>query len=367
MLALERSVVITGLGIVSCLGGEARTTWKRLLAGERGYEPGEPVGRAGTVQAETGRVVALVQQAAREALADAGSREAFDFGVAIGSSRGLQADWENGRTGPLIGLDAPVHAVAALAGTQGPLAALSCACASGAWAIGTGYRWIRWGLCDRVLVGAADAAITPLNLAGFRRAGALARDACLPFDRCHSGFVLAEGAAVLVLEAEEVAHGRPYTRIRGFSATCDAFHPTAPHPEGEGLARAIERCRKQAPGLSVGAVHAHGTGTAAGDPVEAAVIARLYAPGTPVIACKGSLGHSLGASSAIEAALACLALQTGQLPPIAGLTDPIAPLAFVREAFRTSMTTLMLHSLGFGGQNTALLLEACPSPRRTLG
>ncbi|AGY56890.1 beta-ketoacyl synthase N-terminal-like domain-containing protein [Gloeobacter kilaueensis] len=363
-----RPVVITGIGVASCLGLDAATTWKRLLTGERGYSAAQPLGQAGDLALESSRAIALIERAACEALADAAlSTGGADLAVAIGSSRGLQADWESSGGRQNLGLDAPARAIARLIESPGPVSALSCACTSGAWAIGTGYRWIRWGLCDRVLVGATDAAITPLNLAGFRQAGALARTACRPFEREREGFVLSEGAAALVLEAESVAQGRPYARLLAFAATDDAYHLSAPHPEALGLERAVRRCLQDAGLLSADVIHAHGTGTTLGDAAEAKLIARLYGATTPVIAFKASLGHSLGASSAIEAALCCLALRDGLLPPIVGLEHPIAPLAFVREPTNRSPATVLLHSLGFGGQNAALLLEACPSRQGALG
>lgn len=362
---LVRSVVITGVGLVGCLGSDARTTWKRLLNGEQGYNAGEPVARAVEITAVRARAIALVERACREALVDAGLeyRQA-ESGVVIGSSRGLQADLETGylRNPLAAGPAAPASAVAKLVGSGGPTSALACACATGAWSIGLGYRWVGWGLCERVIVGATDAAITPLNLAGFRQAGTLASGQCRPFDRRRDGFTLAEGAAVLVLEAQSLAEARsarPYARIRGFAAANDAYHPTAPRPDGEGLARVLRQCFKEA-GIGadeIDGVIAHGTGTSLNDAVEAAVIERIYGAAVPVSACKGSLGHSLGASSAIEAVLGCLALRTGWLPPSVGLAEPAFELDFVRTARASHPRTLMLHSLGFGGQNTALLLE----------
>ncbi len=351
-----RSVVVSGIGVATTLGLQTSPLWKRLNAGERGYSPSDPHGRVHDLQQIDGRAIALVQQAARSAMEDA--EVSGPMGVAIGSSRGLQADWE--RTGGLVALqlDAPARAIAALVESTGPVSALACACATGSWSIAQGYRWIRSGLCDRVIVGAVDAAITDLNLAGFRKAGSLSPRSCRPFDCERTGFILAEGAAVLILEAEDSVHRRPYARVRAFAATCDAYHPTAPHPEGEGLERAIHRCLAEAGSSQVDAVIAHGSGTRLSDPIEAAVIERVYGAGTPIAALKGSLGHSLGASSAIEAVVGCLALQAGGLPPVWGLERPIRDLRFVREASAIRCKTLMLHSLGFGGQNTALLLEA---------
>ena len=356
---------MTGVGLVTCLGGDASITWKRLIAGERGYDPADSLGRVLGCPVEHRRPLALIAQAAREALADA-DLEAGDCGcgVVVGTSRGLQADWE--RTGGLELPDygAPARTVAALTGSLGAVNAVATACTSGAWAIGTGLQWIRWGLCERVIVGAVDAALTPLNLAGFRRAGALASGPCRPFDRRRTGFVLAEGAALLVLETERAARrrgARPYARLLAFATNADAYHPTAPHPAGEGLERATRACLTMAGLPAVDGIGAHGTGTEAGDAVEAAVIARLYGTRVPVYAPKGALGHSLGASSAIEAVLACLALRHGQIPPIVGLDEPAFDLDFVRCEPRSAPRSLLLHSLGFGGQNACLLFEACPA------
>ncbi len=298
--------------------------------------------------------------ATRMALKDALVESTAECGVIIGSSRGSQADWENSSGVQLLDLAAPMHAVVNMVEPRGPVEAVACACATGAWAIGTGYRWIQWGLCDQVIVGAVDAPITPLNLAGFRKAGTLASKYCRPFDQQRDGFVLAEGAAVLILEAETTALERgihPYAWIRGFAANSDAYRPTAPRPDGSGLERVTRQALAESGFSSVSAISAHGTGTPLNDALEASVIARLHRPHIPLISTKGQMGHSLGASSALETAIACQVLRTGILPPIANLEQPIAPLHFIRSATPTDLDTVLLHSLGFGGQNTALLLE----------
>jgi 3-oxoacyl-[acyl-carrier-protein] synthase II len=295
------------------------------------------------------------------ALKDAQVETTAAFGVIIGSSRGSQADWEESGGTQLLELAAPMWAVANLVEPHGPVEAITCACATGAWAIGTGYRWIQWGLCDQVIVGAVDAPITPLNLAGFRKAGTLASTHCRPFDLRRDGFVLSEGAAVLILESETVALERgirPYAWIRGFAANSDAYHPTAPRPDGSGLERVTRQVFADSGFSAVSAISAHGTGTPMNDALESAVIARLHGLEIPVISAKGQIGHSLGASSALETALACQVLRTGILPPIANLEQPLSELHFIRTATSAAVNTVLLHSLGFGGQNTALLLEA---------
>jgi 3-oxoacyl-[acyl-carrier-protein] synthase II len=355
-----RPVVVSGIGVVSCLGVGIDLTWKRLLLGELGYLPGG-CGNIEDFSVMTHRAAQLAMTATRMALKDAQVETTSECGVIIGSSRGSQADWEKSGGTELIELAAPMRSVANLVGSRGPVEAIACACATGAWAIGTGYRWIQWGLCDQVIVGAVDAPITPLNLAGFRKAGTLATTHCRPFDRQRDGFVLSEGAAVLILESENVALERgilPYAWIRGFAANSDAYHPTAPRPDGSGLERATRQVFVDSGFSTVSAISAHATGTPMNDALEAAVIARLHGTEIPVISAKGQLGHSLGASSALETAIACQVLRTGILPPIANLEQPLSELNFIRTATLADLDTVLLHSLGFGGQNTALLLEA---------
>ncbi|PRX51464.1 3-oxoacyl-[acyl-carrier-protein] synthase II [Prauserella shujinwangii] len=256
-------------------------------------------------------------------------------------------------------------------GTRGPNLVVSTACASGATAIGLGLGLLRADTADVVVCGGTDAGITPLHVAGFHKLRALTRArrhppsrASRPFDRDHDGFIMAEGAAVLVLEreADATARGaRPYARLAGYGATADAYHITAPHPEGHGAKAAIRAACRDA-GLGpheIGHVNAHATSTPTGDGVEAAVIAELL-PEAVVTSTKGVTGHTLGAAGAIEAAYTALALHTQTVPPTANLHTPCdqaAPLDLVAGQARPGrFDTALSNSFGFGGHNAVLAL-----------
>ncbi|MEU6647171.1 beta-ketoacyl-[acyl-carrier-protein] synthase family protein [Saccharomonospora sp. NPDC046836] len=256
-------------------------------------------------------------------------------------------------------------------GATGPNLVVSTACASGTTAIGIALGLLRSGTCDVVVCGGADASVTPLHVAGFDKLRALSRanrhppeHASRPFDVDHDGFVMAEGAAILVLEKETSARARGverYARIAGFGATADAHHVTAPHPEGVG-AKAAMRIACADAGLDpgdIGHINAHATSTPTGDAVEAAVIADVT-PTAIVTSTKGVTGHALGAAGAIEAAYTALALRTQTVPPVANLNQPCAKALALDLALhqprKARFEAALSNSFGFGGHNAVLAL-----------
>jgi 3-oxoacyl-[acyl-carrier-protein] synthase II len=293
-----------------------------------------------------------------------------DCGVVIGSSRSFQSRWERMALqrswDENSWLEALPHmgaiAVARQIQSLGPVLAPMAACATGLTAIFQGYELVRRGQCDRVVVGAAEAPITPLTLAGFEQLGALATNGCYPFAPEREGLVLGEGAAVLVLESETAWLARsgpqPYGCILGAGFSTDAYHRTAPDPELRGSRLALKNCLYYS-GLEpdqVGYVHAHGTGTRLNDDHEVRLIQSGFSQLPWMSSTKGATGHTLGASGAIGAAFCLLALRHGVLPPNVGFRgQSIYPNLVVEPTF-TTLDAALCFSFGFGGQNAVLAL-----------
>jgi 3-oxoacyl-[acyl-carrier-protein] synthase II len=405
-------VVVTGLGCVSPLGSDVVSTWEALVAGRSGvsrlpddFDPRLPVRIAarvtGAIDAgelpakelrRLDRAILLALAAAREALADAGlAPGSFDgdrAGAAIGTGiGGVGTLLENHRALleagprrvspffiPMTLANMPAGLVAIKHGLRGPNLCHVTACASGAHALGESLRTLERGDADLMLAGGTEAVITPLVVAGFASMQALSRRndapeaASRPFDRGRDGFVLAEGAAVLVLEREAhaLARGaRVRARLLGYGATADAGQIAAPDPEGSGAVRCIERALADA-GLArdaVDYVNAHATSTPAGDEVEAKALRKVFgahADRLPVSSTKGSTGHLLGAAGALEALLCVRALETGTLPPTLNLDDPDPECALDHVAGKSRAArarVALSNSFGFGGVNAALVFE----------
>lgn len=374
-------VFVTGLGLVTALGHSAADTWTRLLAGESGLRLRQPFPELsgvplGLVGESPGNLTDLLLAATREALADAQlPLSQPDCGVVIGSSRSFQGQWEQGakilQTQGALPPDWPwmatlphqgAIATAQYVGATGPILAPMAACATGLWAIFQGAELIRQGRCQRVVVGAADAPITPLTLTGFQQLGALAPTGCYPFSAQRQGLALAEGAAVLMLESADSLRERPgvqpYGRILGAGFSADAHHVTAPDPQQRGSRLAIEHCLQRSGLLptQVDYIHAHGTGTRLNDAHESSLITRMFPHLPPVSSTKGATGHTLGASGAIGAAFCLLALRTQQLPPNVGLTGTAIYPNLVHPARSAAVNTTLCLSFGFGGQNAVLAL-----------
>ncbi|MEU6991015.1 beta-ketoacyl-[acyl-carrier-protein] synthase family protein [Streptomyces sp. NPDC046465] len=255
-------------------------------------------------------------------------------------------------------------AIALHLGVTGPTLNVATACASGATALGTARDLLASGQCDIAVVVGADAAVTPLIVTGFAQLRALSDQCSRPFDRARDGFVIAEGAGVLILERPEHAAARSAPRLArliGYGASSDAHHLVAPHPEGRHAERALRAALTEAgvvPG-DVGHVNAHGTSTPRGDAMEAALLARVLPHRPPVTSAKGSLGHTLGAAGVVEAALTVLALREDVVPPTAGLTDPDPALDIDVVAGRArslSSDIAVSNSFGFGGHNAVVVL-----------
>ncbi len=412
---MQRRVVITGMGTVSPLGNDLATTWEAIVAGKSGVGPVtkfDTTDYKTTIAAEARhfnpkdhfparevrRIDTFVQfamVAAREALADAGladgalsnglgERTACIIGSGIGGMGTMLEQHEvlldrgPARISPfLIPMILPETASSVVAiehGLRGPNMAVTSACATGANAIGETFRMIQYGMADLGVCGGTEAGVIDLALAGFgaMRAISVRNDeperASRPFDRDRDGFVIGEGAGVLVLEALEHALARGATihgEIVGYSSNDDAFHITAPDPDGAG-ATACMRLALQSAGLGpedIDYVNAHGTSTALNDVTETRAIKEClgeHAYSIPVSSTKSMTGHLLGAAGALEAALCLKALQTGIIPPTINLEnpDPECDLDYVPHvARRAEIRTALSNSFGFGGHNVSLIFQ----------
>ncbi|MBN2798696.1 MAG: hypothetical protein JXX28_06055 [Deltaproteobacteria bacterium] len=249
---------------------------------------------------------------------------------------------------------------AARIGARGPVGTTFSACAAGAEAIAAGARAVARGEADWVIAGGYDAMIHPLGMASFDVLGVLSHQGCRPFDRRRDGFLLGEGAAVLVLVPEDRCP-HPLAWILGAGSSLDASGITAPHPEGVGAESAMRRALRDA-GLrpeQVDWVHAHGTATQVGDAVEAGAISRVFGAGVPVSSLKGAFGHTLAAAGAVESAATVLALRAGLIPGTAMCEEPDDFGINVLRATTASAPKIALsNSFGFGGQNTSVIFAA---------
>ncbi|MFJ6799024.1 beta-ketoacyl-[acyl-carrier-protein] synthase family protein [Streptomyces sp. NPDC091268] len=406
---MTRVVAITGIGLLTPAGPDASTTWQGLCNGRAyaqtdpvlaglpvdfscpldGFDPRALLGRK--LAARTDRFVHMALAAAAQAATDSGldgatanpRRVGVVLGVAANSAASYDAAFGYQLTGdydlvsPLtMARSLPNMAageVAAHLGLRGPNLTISTACAAGANALGVARDLIRSGSCDIVLAGGSESGRTRSAALWFNRLGALStrcrdpQSASRPFDRDRDGFVLAEGAAVLVLERLDHARARRApvrALVAGYGAAGDAHHPTAPHPEGRGITDAITAALTDADltPSDIDHISAHSTSTPAGDLVEARVLHRIFRGRPPAVtALKGAIGHSLGAAGAVQAAVAVLSLCHQAIPPTANLDtqDPAVDLDIVTKAPRQRpQRTVLSNSSGFGGANAALILQA---------
>jgi 3-oxoacyl-[acyl-carrier-protein] synthase II len=264
--------------------------------------------------------------------------------------------------------------VALALGLRGPAIGNANSCASGAIAIGEAFRLVRDGDADAALAGGVEAPLAPLTFGAFSliKAMSTANDApataSRPFDRARDGFVMGEGAAMLLLEDLEVARRREapiYAEIAGYASTNDAYHMVAPRPDGSEAARAMALALADG-GVTpaeVGYVNAHATATPLGDAAEALAIRRVLGDTVPVSGTKGLYGHPLGASGAVEAAITALALDRGWLPPTHNLVDSESDLTLIRDAgLECRVEVALTNAFGFGGINASLVLRRWHAP-----
>lgn len=408
MSTSDQDVVVTGIGATTPIGGTASETWQNLLSGKIGVtantaawvkEFGLPVGIHAPLAVEPTEILPRVEArrldrcqqvavvAAREAWADAGSPEVdLDrLGVVIGTGIGgaltlLGQDdileTEGLRkvavlTIPMLMPNGPAAAVGLWARAKGGVHAPVSACAAGAEGIAWAYTMIKAGEFDIAMAGGAEASIHQLPVAGFSQMRAMStrnddpETASRPFDTDRDGFVLGEGAGIMVLErrSHAVARGaKIYGTLAGIGMSNDAHHITAPEPEGEGGTRAISKALRSA-GLTkadIGHVNAHATSTPVGDVAENKTILRALGDHPVVTATKSMTGHMLGASGAVEAIATLLAVRDGIIPGTRNIfnLDPAITVDVATENREVTLTAAVSDSFGFGGHNVALVFTA---------
>jgi len=408
-----RRVVITGLGVVASIGHNVNDFWASLVAGKSGIRRishFDPTDYASQIGAEVldwdagnymdpkdarrnDRYTQFGFVASKQAVADAGldmSKEDGDrVGVMIGSGIGGMHTYETqlrvlDERGPrkvspftipaLIG-NMCAGMVAIEYGARGPNFGLVSACATGAHAIGEAAHAIRRGDADVMIAGGSEAAITPFAYASFCAMKAMStrnedpEKASRPFDLNRNGFVMGEGAGILVLESLEHAQARGariYCELAGYAATCDAFHITQPDPEGKGLSLAMSRALKSA-GLTpsnIDYINAHGTSTPYNDKFETLAIKKVFgehAAKVPVSSTKSMTGHLLGAAGGIESVISVKTIESGTLAPTINLDDPDpeCDLDYVpKVARKQAIRAVLSNNLGFGGQNASIVFKA---------
>ena len=405
-----RRVAVTGLGAVTPIGNDAQSSWRAAVAGESGvdwihaFDPtGFPVRIAAEVKdfdasavaspkevRKLERNVLLALGAAREAVGDAGLEGAYEpgrvgilFGTAIGGLIGIAEQTEVLRSRgadrvsptfiPSVLADAASGQLAISLGFRGPNYAPVSACATGSHAVGEAAEMIRRGVADAVLAGGAEACVHPLILAGFcAMRGLVAEeehppDALRPFDATRAGFVMGEGACVLVLEDFEKAQARGariYAEILGYGASNDAHHMAQPDPESIGVAEMMRSALTHADIVPerVGYINAHGTSTPLGDLAETKAIKDVFgdhAYKLAVSSTKSVTGHCFGAAGAIEAMMCVLAVHEGVLPPTINYKhpDPACDLDYVpNEARKVQVDVALSNAMGLGGHNGCVLV-----------
>jgi len=409
---LRQRVVITGLGCISPLGLDVSTTWANIVKGKSGVGPithfdasdfktkiaAEVKGFDGVALfgahevRRLDRFCQFAMAAARQAVEDSGLVINGDncdrIGVLVGSGIGgmntfyeqIKIYFDRGpmRVSPfVVNMMIPDSAGGAIAidmGIHGPNYAITAACATGAYAIGEAAETIRHGRADVMLAGGSEAVIMPITIAGLNVMTAIStrndepERASRPFDATRDGFVMGEGAGLLVLESLEHAQARGahiLAEVTGFGANNDAFHITAPPEHGEGSAACMVLALKDA-GLTtadIGYINAHGTSTILNDKSETAAIKAVFgeqAYGVPVSSTKSMLGHQLGAAGAVEAVLCVKILQDSILPPTINYQtpDPLCDLDYIPNIARpATVQHVMTNSFGFGGHNATLIIS----------
>ena len=409
---MGRRVVVTGLGVVSPVGSTVEKFWENLTAGKSGigritkFDPeGYPVQIAGEVKdfdpleyfdrKEVRRTDPFIQfavGAAVQAVEDSGLEKSdvdkTRVGVLIGSGIGglttieqqLKILWEKGprRVSPFCVPMEIINMASGLVsirfGYKGPNISVVTACATGTHAIGEAYRTIQYGDADVMVAGGAESCITPLAVAGFAAAKALStrndepEKASRPFEKNRDGFVMGEGAGVVVLEELEHAKRRGakiLAEVVGYGTSGDAYHMTAPAPEGEGAARAMANALKDA-GVKpeeIDYINAHGTSTKFNDLFETMAIKKVFgehAYKVKISSIKSMIGHLLGAAGGVEVVSSVMTLQTGVIPPTINYEepDPECDLDYTpNEAVKADVRYVLKNSFGFGGTNACLVLK----------
>ncbi len=408
-----RRVVVTGLGAITAIGNDVSTFWQSLIEGRCGIDTITKidvstlkVSLAAEVKdfdpllymekSEVRKTDLFTQYAiasAAQAVEDSGIVGTVDpyrfgvyFGTGIGGMNTLTDTITKYNTGggrkvspffiPMLISNMAAGAIAIRYSAKGPCLPVVTACATSTNSIGEAFRAIKFGFADAIITGGTEATINPVAMAGFENMMALYTGtdksaASTPFDKRRSGFVMGEGSGALILEEYERAVKRGakiYAEVKGYGSACDAYHITAPDPDGEGARRAMALAMEEgnllpSPDMYI---NAHGTSTPLNDETETKAIKALLgdvAYEVAISSTKSMTGHALGASGAIEAIAAILALKEGIIPPTIGLeeNDPICDLHYVpNKAIKKDITVALSNSIGFGGHNACVAFQKLP-------
>ncbi len=397
-------VFVTGIGLITPVGIGTENAWKGIVSGTlgiapitqfdtsdfkvkiaaevKGFDPNDFVDKKLTRRND--RFCHFALAAAHIAMEDAGTpgfSDPYRAGVIVGSGiGGIKTHEEQhtqlmekgpGRVSPFyVPMMIPNMAAGLISiqyGAKGISYAPVSACATSVHAIGEAFRNIKHGILDFCITGGAEAAVTPIAVAGFSNMTALTdtvepENASIPFDLRRNGFVIGEGAGILLLESEASAVRRGakvYGEVLGYGATSDAYHITGPDPEGNGAAAAMRLALEEAGLSSVDYINTHGTSTPPGDKAEVLAIKKTFSSPPPISSTKSMTGHLLGAAGGIETAFSLLTLRDGILPPTIGYRepDPDCDLDIVpNTARRAGLRTALSNSFGFGGHNASILL-----------
>ncbi|MBK9293971.1 MAG: beta-ketoacyl-ACP synthase II [Oligoflexia bacterium] len=407
-----RKVAVTGLGVITPVGNSSQQMWNALLEGRSGISKvtridvtqydckiaGEVKGftpDTWIIKKEQKKMDLFIQYgiaAAKMALQDSGfqitdnnrTKVGIIIGAGMGGLPGIEAQYDilkaKGPTRvspffiPMVIPNLTSGFLAIDVGAQGPNLCVTSACSTGAHSIGEGMRYIRDGICDAMIVGGSESTICQMALSGFASMRALStrndepEKASRPFDTGRDGFVMGEGAGVLILEEMESAKKRGakiYAELAGYGLTCDAYHITNPSEGGAGAARCMDVALNDAKvNLNeIDYINAHGTSTPAGDIAETMAIKSVFkdhAKKLSVSSTKSMTGHLLGAAGGVEAVISVLSLHTGKIPPTINLDnqDPQCDLDFVPHIARDKkLRSVLSNSFGFGGTNATLLFK----------
>lgn len=405
-----KRVVVTGMGAISPLGNDVKTLWESLIDGKCGidfiksFDTSEHKVKIAAEIKDFDPLIYMEKSeirksdlftqyslaAATQAMLDSGLEgeiESERLGVYIGSGIGGMNTFTNECNKltaggprkvspffiPMMVMNMGAGVVSIKFGAKGPSLPIATACATSTNTIGEAYRAIKFGYADAIIAGGAEAAISPLACAGFSNMMALSStnlplESSIPFDKRRDGFVMGEGAGILILEEYEHAKQRGahiYAEVVGYGNTSDAYHITAPHPEAEGAARAIKLAVQEAEieaGDSI-YINAHGTSTPLNDKSETIAIKKVFkdkAWEIPISSTKSMTGHMLGAAGAIEAIVCVMALREGIIPPTIGYVeaDPDCDLDYVpNQARKVNLDYAMSNSFGFGGHNASIAFK----------
>ena len=410
---MKKRVVITGLGVISPVGNDIASFWQSLKEGKSGVGPTtsfDPAGFDSRIAAEvknfnpslygisnkdikrTARFVQFSIASAKQAIESSGldldkedrNRIGVIIGSGIGCLRTIEEEYKvllnKGPSRlspfliPMLIVNEASGLVAIIHGLKGPNSCVATACASGSHAIGEAYRTILYGDADVMLTGGTESCIVATAVGGFCALKALStrnddpQKASRPFDRDRDGFIMGEGCGLVVLESLEHAQKRNaqiIAEIVGFGMSCDAYHITAPDPDGQGAAQAMIVSMKDARmnPEEISYINAHGTSTKLNDKIETLSVKKAfgeYARKVPVSSTKSMTGHLLGAAGGVEFVVCCLAIKDGIIPPTINYEhpDPECDLDYVPNiARKTDVSACMSNSLGFGGHNASLVVK----------